>query len=186
MKLGNYEFIRIKYFDESEKIQKALKIYKTNEEFFHLLSEEEGIGKEKIATKTVIKDLESLPPNVSYDDKYYGILIDEEKEPVGVLDLIFGYPKKNTAYIGLFVIDKRLQRKSIGRKIFSILEEKLADMDFYKIRLGVIKENINGKLFWESMGFKKINEYSTYIVMEKQIKIEPEKFWSQVLFLIIL
>lgn len=92
------------------------------------------------------------------------------------MDLIFGYPKKNTAYIGLFVIDKRLQRKSIGRKIFSILEEKLADMDFYKIRLGVIKENINGKLFWESMGFKKINEYSTYIVMEKQIKIEPEKF----------
>ena len=62
------------------------------------------------------------------------------------------------------------------RELVTAVEEKLADMDYYKIRLGVIKENINGKLFWESMGFKKINEYSTYIVMEKQIKIEPEKF----------
>lgn len=169
MKLGKYEFIRIKNYDDTENIEKALKIYKTNIEFFNLLSEEEGIGKEKIAYGTVLKDLSNLPPNIGPDKKYFGIIVDEDNEVIGVLDLIYGYPKKDIAYIGLFVIDKKLQRRKIGKEIIKDLEEKLKEREFTKIKLGVIKINPKGKAFWESVGFTQTKEFSTYIEMEKEL-----------------
>lgn len=168
MKLENFTFERIKYFDEKENIEKALKIYKNNSDFFSLLAEE-GIKNEKITKKTVIKDLELLPDNKDYDDKYYGLILDTNNNVIGLLDLIYSYPNTQTAYIGLFVIDKPFHRQGLGSQLYYELETFLKTEGFSKIRLGVLKTNPKALSFWKSLDFAEIKFYKSFYELEKSI-----------------
>lgn len=168
IKFKDFDFVRIKYFDEIENIEKALKIYKTNEEFFNLLSIDEIGKKEKITKKTVIKDLEMLPPNKESEDKYFGLILDNEKV-IGVIDLIDGYPRKDIAYIGLFVIDKPLHRKGIGKKLYFNIENMLKENKYSAVMLGVLKTNKKGQDFWNSLDFKTVKETKDYFEMKKKL-----------------
>ena len=55
-----------------------------------------------VTKESVVEDMEALPPNKSYDDKYY-IGFFENDSLVAIMDLILGYPTEEIAFIGLFM-----------------------------------------------------------------------------------
>lgn len=170
MKIGNYKFDKITSVNETEKINKALKLYIANSDFFNLLSIEEGLGKEEITEKTVKKDFNMLPFGRNLNSKSYCLIMNEQNEDIGIIDILKDYPKKNTAYVILFVIDKNMQRKGIGKKIFLELEQVLKEKGYKSIMLSVLKSNPAGEKFWSSIGFEKVLDRKTYIEMKKTIK----------------
>ena len=81
------------------------------------------------------------------------------------MDLILEYPTKDTAFIGLVMMDFEYQNKNLGSKIISESAKYLKILGFHKIRLGVDKENPQSNAFWKKNGFIAAGE-SEYIIME--------------------
>ena len=61
-----------------------------------------------VTRESILKDMEALPPGKSEEDKLY-LGFFEKETLVAVMDLILKYPEEETAYIGLFMIDKAIR-----------------------------------------------------------------------------
>ncbi len=86
------------------------------------------------------------------------------------MDLILGYPEDNTAFIGLFMTNIRLQGKGIGSEIITESITYLKECGFTKIRLGVDKGNPQSFNFWSKNQFSIVkSEDSKYIIMERNL-----------------
>jgi len=105
-------------------------------------------------------DFEGLPPGHSLDRKYYfGIWRREEKDLVGILDYLDGYPRPSIGWIGLLLISERIQRRGLGRHAWEILAHwatrELWNREF---QLGVLDTNPGALLFWNKMGFRRTGQ----------------------------
>ncbi len=118
---------------------------------------------------------EDLPPHCTADSKHV-LLIENESIPVGVVEIIIGYPNSKVAWIGLLVIDEKFQGMGLGKASYDLTEEYLHQFAVDSIQLGVNDTNGVGMAFWPKMGFKmqgrtRINQgikvTSTVYVMEK-------------------
>lgn len=120
-----------------------------------------------VTKESILDDMEALPPGKSRKDKYYVGFFDGGSL-VAIMDLILGYPEKNTAFIGLFMTDVRYQHRGVGSQIISGLAAYLSACGCGKIRLGVDKGNPQSHAFWTKNRFQTIGE-ARYIVMEREI-----------------
>lgn len=117
---------------------------------------------------SVLSDMEALPPGTTQSDKHYLGFFDEENL-IAVMDLITGYPSKNTAFIGLFMMRAELQERGIGSGILSDCMTYLKGCGFTRIRLGVDRGNPQSFHFWSKNGFAvDAASKGEYIVMEKE------------------
>ena len=117
-----------------------------------------------VTRESIQEDIRALPDGKDYNDKYY-IGFFEKETLVAIMDLILDYPTKDTAFIGLFMMDFEYQNKNIGSKIISECAKYLKILGFHKIRLGVDKENPQSNAFWKKNSFVVADE-SEYILME--------------------
>ena len=117
-----------------------------------------------VTRESIQEDIRALPVGKDYNDKYY-IGFFEKETLVAIMDLILDYPTKDTAFIGLFMMDFEYQNKNIGSKIISECAKYLKILGFHKIRLGVDKENPQSNAFWKKNSFVVADE-SEYILME--------------------
>ena len=117
-----------------------------------------------VTKESIIEDMRALPPDKEYKDKYY-IGFFENETLVAIMDLILGYPAKNIAFVGLFMMNSEYQHKGVGSKIISECAKYLRTLGFDKIRLGVDKGNPQSNSFWKKNGFITVSE-SEYILME--------------------
>ena len=117
-----------------------------------------------VTKESVVEDMEALPPNKSYDDKYY-IGFFENDSLVAIMDLILGYPTEEIAFIGLFMTNVQYQNKGIGSNIIRDTCDYLNDLGYKKVRLGVDKGNPQSYSFWLKNSFRVISE-NEYILME--------------------
>lgn len=117
-----------------------------------------------VTRESIIEDMEALPPEKSYDDKYY-IGFFEGDFLVANMDLILAYPTKDIAFIGLFMTNVQYQNKGIGSKIISETCSYLKFLGYKKVRLGVDKGNPQSYAFWSKNKFSAIGE-DEYILME--------------------
>ena len=117
-----------------------------------------------VTRESIQEDIRALPAGKDYNDKYY-IGFFEKETLVAIMDLILDYPTKDTAFIGLFMMDFEYQNKNIGSKIISECAKYLKILGFHKIRLGVDKENPQSNAFWKKNGFI-VTDESEYIFME--------------------
>ena len=125
-------------------------------------------GHERFVTKeSILDDMEALPPGKSREDKYYVGFFDGWSL-VAIMDLILGYPEKNTAFIGLFMTDVPFQHRVLCSLIFSVLAAYRSACGCENIRLGVDKGNPQSHAFWTKNRFQTIGE-ARYIVMEREI-----------------
>lgn len=116
---------------------------------------------------SILEDMDALPPGKTLNDKYYIGFFKRDKL-IAVMDLIMDYPKKNTAFIGLFMMDVNYQNKGIGSKVIGEVSSYLKSENYEKIRLGVDKGNPQSYSFWNKNGFVTVGE-NQYIIMERII-----------------
>ncbi len=72
---------------------------------------------------------------------------------VGVLDLHLGYPDPTTAQIGLLLFRESCQGLGYGKETTAAIEAALGRAGYRSLRLSVVDENVDAKLFWERLGF---------------------------------
>lgn len=118
-----------------------------------------------VTKKSILEDMEALPPEKSYDDKFY-VGFFEKETLIAIMDLILDYPEKELAFIGLFMTNIEHQNKGIGSELISEIVMCLKSLDFKKIRLAVDKGNPQSYAFWSKNKFHVIKE-DVYILMER-------------------
>ncbi len=120
-----------------------------------------------VTKESIIEDMKALPEGKSYSDKYFiGFFKDDQL--AAVMDLIVDYPVENTAFIGFFMVDRKLQNQGIGSYIIRECIAYMKEMHFEKIQLGVDKGNPQSFAFWSKNGFYAIDE-KKYIKMEAAV-----------------
>jgi ribosomal protein S18 acetylase RimI-like enzyme len=72
---------------------------------------------------------------------------------VGVLDLHLDYPEPRTAQIGLLLFREACQGLGYGKETTAAVEAALTRAGYRALRLSVVDENVEAKLFWERLGF---------------------------------
>lgn len=126
-----------------------------------------------VSRQTILDDLQALPPNKTFDDKYFiGYFLNGEL--IAVMDFIKEYPNKETCFIGFFMMNKKYQGNNIGSSIIDELSNYLKSINYKYIRLGYVKTNIQAKTFWKKNGFKDtgiISKQDLYdvVVLEKEL-----------------
>ena len=124
----------------------------------------------ELTIESIEDDLKALPPNKGYEDKFY-LGFYREDELVAIMDLIMAYPNEETAYIGLFMMNKDFQGKGVGTEIINDVILFLKKQGFSYVKLGCIKENKEGKNFWLKNMFLPTGaeiEMDDYIVVSMQ------------------
>ena len=117
-----------------------------------------------VTRERILEDLETLPPNKEYEDKYY-VGFFEGDCLVASMDMILSYPTENAAFIGFFMMDVQWQKCGVGSRIIREVCSYLKRQGFSKIRLGVDKGNPQSFAFWSKNGFSVVGE-NEYIMME--------------------
>jgi len=110
----------------------------------------EGVPKMENTAKAVF---ESLPPSCSYEDKFV-FFIEFNKIRIGVVDLVFGYPEKEVAFLGLLLIGQNFYGQGLGSKSCELVEKFAKERGAKKLQLGVNDTNDVGIKFWSKLGFK--------------------------------
>jgi GNAT superfamily N-acetyltransferase len=109
-----------------------------------------------------VEGVESIPtdgidsltalPGCSLEQKHF-MIVYQGTETVGVVDLIFGYPDPETAFLGLLLLRESQQGMGLGKETYGLVEQMAVENGFKKIRLAVVDSNLVQK-FWEKLGFK--------------------------------
>ena len=120
----------------------------------------------------VQSDLRLLPPGVAPEDKYY-LGFYQGKTLVPVMDLVDGYPEKETAFIGFFMMKKALQGQGLGSAIIEETAAYLKSIGKAAIRLAIDKDNPQSNHFWNKNGFQVFKQVErdgwTVLVAEKAL-----------------
>ncbi len=120
-----------------------------------------------VTKESILEDMVALPPGKSEDDKFY-VGYFERESLVGIMDLILGYPEKEIAFIGLFMMNTQYQNKGVGTEIISEIIMYLKSLGYKEIRLGVDKGNPQSHAFWTKNNFVTMRE-AEYILMGLKI-----------------
>ncbi len=90
---------------------------------------------------------------------------------VGVLDLHLEYPEPGTAQIGLLPFREACQGLGYGKETTAATEAALARAGVRALRLSVVDENVDAKLFWERLGFAVVGRLDRGVtVYEKNLR----------------
>ena len=120
----------------------------------------------------VLNDLHITPPGIGLPDKYY-VGFYSERELGAVMDLIDGYPDKNSCLIGFFMMNKKLQGRQLGTEIIQQLCRYLQEAGYGRLLLGIDKGNPQSTHFWKKNGFQVVREVEqdegTILVAEKAL-----------------
>ena len=102
-----------------------------------------------------------LPEGKGYEDKFvYGIYAAEEM--VGCADVIRGWPRPDTAHIGLLLIAEHHQRRGHGRTAYREIEREARAWGVKRMRIGVVRTNEDVLPFWKKLGFTPTGEVKPY------------------------
>ncbi len=89
---------------------------------------------------------------------------------VGVLDLHLDYPEPGTAQIGLLLFRESCQGLGYGKETTAAVEAALARAGYRALRLSVVDENVDAKLFWQRLGFAEVGRLDRGITLyEKRL-----------------
>ena len=127
-----------------------------------------------IATReSIVEDMQALPPNKGYDDKFYIGFFKNDKL-AALMDLISDYPRDKVVYIGLFMVDPAFQGKGVGTRIIGECCSYCKSLKYQKVRLGVDKGNPQSSAFWEKNHFAETGEEHSngtydYVLMERTL-----------------
>lgn len=126
-----------------------------------------------VTKESIIEDMYALPPNKSYDDKFY-LGFFKNNILIALMDVIRDYPCANVIFIGLFMIDATFQGQGIGTKIIRESCSYWKNLKYRKVQLGVDKGNPHSNAFWQKNAFviigeKRSTDTHEYLLMERTL-----------------
>lgn len=112
----------------------------------------------ELSREQILLDLHITPPGIREDRKFYvGFSLDEKL--IAVMDLIDGFPREDTGYIGFFMVSVSHQGLGLGSKIITDTSRYLKRIGKRAIRLGIDKDNPQSASFWKKNGFQVLKEH---------------------------
>ena len=126
-----------------------------------------------VTEDSIRADMKALPPNKTYEDKYFlGFYQDEIL--VAVMDLIDGFPKEETAFVGFFMMKKEYQGRGCGTGLMKDVYDCLKTVGFQYVRLCFAKGNPQSEHFWMKNGFERTgieaqNAGYVAVVLQKEL-----------------
>lgn len=129
--------------------------------------------REEPTAEGFLEDLTNLPPRTTPEDKYYAGYF-RDGRLIGALDLITGFPKPETAFVGFFMLHKDVQGAGLGSALVGDLLAFLKDAGFQAVRLMYVKGNPQSAAFWAKNGFSPTGvepkqENYTQVVLERAL-----------------
>lgn len=106
---------------------------------------------------SVREDMVILPPRCAMEQKHY-LALWRDGVPQAVLDLVEGYPRERTLFVGLFFLAPGLRRQGMGREIMDAALQAAGDAGMDSVRLACLMGNPAGHAFWRAMGFGDLRE----------------------------
>lgn len=131
-----------------ENLNKYENIFYSNEDYYMITDGHPATKQDCIDT---IEYAKNYPSGMCYC-----LGFSKEQQPVAFLSLLEGYPESTTLYVGLFLIDKRFQKNSIGTKIMNVVIDDAFSSGYTSIKLSVQENNVSGYPFWGKLGFKAV------------------------------
>ena len=110
-----------------------------------------------ITAESLRQDMAELPPRCTPEQKHFAALW-RDGAPWMVLDLVEGYPRPKTLFVGLFVMDPALRRQGVGRAVMTAVLKAGRRAGFDRSRLACLLNNPVGHAFWEAMGFQDLRQ----------------------------
>jgi GNAT superfamily N-acetyltransferase len=83
----------------------------------------------------------------------FSVLIKLDDTYIGVIDYLMENPKDQCPWLGLLLIHGDYQGFGFGAQAYARYESEMRNRGLQHVRLGVIRENVKVKQFWESLGF---------------------------------
>ncbi len=120
-----------------------------------------------VTRESILEDMRALPPGMTSDDKYY-VGFFRSGKLIAVMDLVTNYPDTQTAFIGLFMMEKSEQGRGIGSGIIGECARYFKSAGFRYIRLGFAKGDPQSEAFWRKNGFEPVGieaDNGTYTVV---------------------
>jgi len=88
---------------------------------------------------------------------------------VGLLDLHLDYPEPGTAHIGLLLFREACQGLGYGKETTAAVEAALARSGYGALRLSVVDENVDAKLFWQRIGFAEVGRLDRGVTVFEKV-----------------
>ena len=88
---------------------------------------------------------------------------------VGVLDLHLHYPEPRIAQIGLLLFREACQGLGYGKETTAAVEAALGRLGYRALRLSVVDENTDAKIFWERLGFAIVGRLDRGVTVYEKI-----------------
>ena len=111
-------------------------------------------------------NLDNVPPGYSLD-AYVLKGIYEEGRLVGIYDLILGYPKPNTWWIGELMLEPAARGRELGREIVDRIAAQAEAAGVRIFWLSVHEQNEPALRFWSRLGFVETGRDRPHIVMRR-------------------
>lgn len=126
-----------------------------------------------VTRESILQDMRALPPGKTLADKFY-LGFFEQENLIAVMDLIFGYPDRHTAFLGLFMMRRERQGQGIGSAIIRECFDFAKQRGMRTIRLAFAKGNRQSEGFWKKNGFEETGVETdkgayTAVVLQKRI-----------------
>ena len=142
-------------------ISDVYNLCKSNQKYYASLSTAPTV-------ESLTEIISQIPEGAGTEDKHF-VGFYQDGRLVSVLDLITGYPEKDDAFIGWFMVDGHLQRQGIGSQIFADVRAAMTGQGYDYLSLSCEKENAEAIAFWQAQGFKAAAEEEGSIRFERDI-----------------
>ena len=106
---------------------------------------------------SVREDMAILPPRCGMEQKHY-LALWKEGAPAAVLDLVEGYPRERTLFVGLLFLSPALRGQGTGRQIMEAVLGAAKGAGLDSVRLACLMDNKAGHGFWRALGFGDLRE----------------------------
>lgn len=131
---------------KEEDISDVYNLYRSNVKYYRS-------NNERPSKKRLTEVISEVPDGADPSQKYF-IGFYEDDDLIAILDLITGYPEKDDAFIGWFMVKAEMHRQGIGSQLLADIRATLKAQGYDKISLKCSKESEETFSFWQNQGFR--------------------------------
>ena len=128
--------------DNDADLQVITDIYNSNKKFLihHL-------GHDRVDRAFVIHEIKEIK-----EHGFRATMIESDGKVIGVIDYMIQADR--TVYLSLMMLDKAMQSKGLGARVYRLFEKKMVSEGAKIIRIDVVNDYTPNVIpFWEKMGF---------------------------------